>query len=136
MNGKNGSDRYIFDTSVLIDLQMKKTDTQMQIFSLMKETQQRPSIPYIAYYEFFYGIVDEKNLDVSIRFLNTFHFLVPTKRTAIFHATMRRKLEKQGVHVPMPDLLIACQAIEHQMTVITKDRLFGKIPGLSVRVLD
>jgi predicted nucleic acid-binding protein len=115
---------------------MRKTDTQMQIFSLMKETPYRPAIPYMAYYEYFYGIVDEKNLDVSIQFLNTFHFLPPTKRTAILHATMRRKLEKQGVHVPMPDLLIACQAIEHQMTVITKDKLFGKIPGLSAHIMD
>ena len=136
MNGKNGYERFIFDTSVLIDLQMKKEVTQRQVYLLLKDTQHRPAIPYISYYEFFYGIVNEKNLDRSLQFLNAFFFLSPTKKTAILQATMRRKLEKRGLHFSMPDLLIACQAIEHRMTIITKDKAFIRIPGISVRILD
>jgi predicted nucleic acid-binding protein len=61
-------------------------------------------------------------------------FLPTTNATWERAAQLAWSLDRQGVVLPAPDLLIAACALQAGATVLTSDAHFRKIPGL--RVLD
>lgn len=68
-------------------------------------------------------------------FLSRFATLPFTPETAKRYGTLRASLEKAGKTIGPIDLLIAATALEHGLTLITRnEREFGRIPGLAVEV--
>jgi tRNA(fMet)-specific endonuclease VapC len=45
---------------------------------------------------------------------------------------VKQVLRKSGRPIPQNDLWFAAIAIEHDMTLVTRDKHFGEIPGLRV----
>lgn len=55
-----------------------------------------------------------------------------TEQTWQRTAQLARSLDRQGIVLPSPDLLIAAIALENSATVLTFDRHFSQVPGLQV----
>jgi predicted nucleic acid-binding protein len=60
----------------------------------------------------------------------TVSVLLPSRETAEHYARIFVQLKRAGAPVPDNDLWIAALALEHDLTLITRDRHFEKIPQL------
>lgn len=65
--------------------------------------------------------------------LATFAIVPVASSTAFQFAELRAFLRRQGMLIPDMDLLIAATALEHDLTLVTRNlRHFARIPGLRV----
>lgn len=120
------------DTSILIPLEKgDKTITQRMV-DLRKTYPSPPSITFINYFEFLCGIQERnpKNKSEALSFIELFSLLNTTKNTAIILSGLKAKYDKIGKSFSLSDLLIASQAIENNMTLVTKDKQFEEITEL------
>ena len=127
----------VLDTSILIDIERKEDVVIEKIKELIEIHQAPASITFINYFEFLYGLQQKspKNKEKSFAFLERFHFLEPTKRTADILSGMRYKYEKLGISFSLSDLMIASQVIENDMTLVTSDKHFQEINELKAMII-
>ena len=81
----------------------------------------------------FYGGVQQRRNEVLLRDLlakETVEVLLPGRETADHYARLFVQLKRAGSPVPDNDLWIAALALEHDLTLITRDRHFDRIPQL------
>ena len=119
----------ILDTSVLIDLENKKTETLSKLKNLSKLYPSPPRITFMNYFEFLHGIM-QKNVakkETAVAFIELFEMLQPTKKTAKILSDLKEKYDKKGKPLPLADFLIASQAIENSGFLVTKDKDFESI---------
>lgn len=66
------------------------------------------------------------------RFLDreTVGVLLPDRETAEYYARLYSQLKRAGTPVPANDLWIASIVLQHNLTLITRDRHFQQIPQL------
>ncbi len=81
---------------------------------------------------FYGGSQRRRNEELLQRFLGrpTAGVLLPGRETAEHYARLFVQLKRAGTPVPDDDLWIAAQALEHDLTLITRDRHFRHIPQL------
>jgi predicted nucleic acid-binding protein len=97
------------------------------------------AIPLVVYGEFKSGILGgSRQLDneaILARFLArpSVRLLLPTQLTADIYAAIQVQLRAQGTPIPTNDIWIAAQALEHGLTLLTRDRHFERIPQLITR---
>jgi tRNA(fMet)-specific endonuclease VapC len=60
----------------------------------------------------------------------TVGILIPTRATADYYARVFVQLKRAGTPIPDNDLWIAAMVLEHNLTLITRDRHFERIPQL------
>lgn len=60
----------------------------------------------------------------------TVRVLVPARETAEHYARLFVQLKRAGTPIPDNDLWIAALVLEHNLTLITRDRHFERIPQL------
>ena len=127
----------LFDTSVIIALEKEDKNTLKLVSELSKKYCGTPYTTFISYYEFLFGIQNRnpKNKENSIEFLNKFNCLHATKKTAEIMQVLRKKCEIDGVVINLADLIIASQAKEHNMTLLSKDKVFEKIEDIDKIIL-
>ena len=58
--------------------------------------------------------------------------LLPSEETTEYYARVALALAKQGDKIPTNDLWIAAQAIQHNLTLDTRDTHFKKVRGLRI----
>ena len=128
----------IFDTSVLISLEKEDAKTISEISLLRRIHYTRPQITFISVFEFTIGIKNRspKNKAKAIDFLNEFNCLHATKKTAEIISDLKVKYDKIGINLSLADLIIAGQAKENNMTLLTMDKAFGKIEEISKIILN
>jgi tRNA(fMet)-specific endonuclease VapC len=81
----------------------------------------------------FYGGAQQPSNQILLRKLlskTTFGVLLPGRETAEQYARLFVQLKRAGTPVPDNDLWIAALALEHDLTLITRDRHFQYIPQL------
>ena len=81
----------------------------------------------------FYGGTERHKNETLLRKLltrPTVDVLVPQRETAEQYARLFVQLRRAGTPVPDNDLWIAALALEHDLTLITRDRHFEQIPQL------
>jgi tRNA(fMet)-specific endonuclease VapC len=122
----------MFDTSIIIDIQRKDMNTIQKIKELSEIYPNPPVTTFMTYTEFLYGIMNKeiKNKEKAKSFLNKFGMMRPDKETSEILAELRFNYDKQGILIGYPDLFIAAQAIQYNMTLVTKDKHFEKIKEL------
>jgi predicted nucleic acid-binding protein len=78
------------------------------------------------------GTERHRNEALLQRFLAkaTVSVLLPGRETAEHYARLFVQLRRSGTPVPDNDLWIAALALEHDLTLITRDRHFERIPQL------
>ena len=119
----------IFDTSVLIALEREDKNILRKLSELHKQFQGPPQTTFISYYEFLLGIKKRsfKNQSKAIEFLHTFNCLPSTQKTAEILADLRYKYDAKGISINLADLIIASHAKEHNMILITRDKIFNEV---------
>jgi predicted nucleic acid-binding protein len=78
------------------------------------------------------GTQRQRNEAVLQRFLakETVAVLMPSRQTAEHYAKLFAQLKRAGTPVPDNDLWIAALVLERDLTLLTRDRHFEKIPQL------
>ena len=118
----------IFDTSILIDLEKGKAESIAKIKELCILYPSTAYLSFVAYTEFLYGLRKKslKNKEKARAFLEKFNVLHTTNKTAGIIVDLQIKHE-----LPLADLFIAAQAIEHDCILVTKDKDFQMIKELN-----
>lgn len=127
----------VFDTSILIDLERRN---KLIIDKIRRYVDIYPSpahITFMTYFEFYHGLKNKniKNKERAISFLNKFNVLKTTKKTAEILSDIKYECDMGGNALPLADLLIASQVIEHGFILVTLDTDFEKIRKLNKIVL-
>ena len=122
----------IFDTSILIDIDRGNKEIINKINELRNMYPSPAKIGFISYFEFLLGLKDksDKNKEKSKEFIEKFNILQTTVNTADNLVMLKQKYE-----LPLADLLIAAQTIEHNGVLLTKDRDFKDIKEINKIIL-
>jgi len=126
-----------FDTSILIEIEKENKEILKRLQELRGSYPLPVQLPFISYYEFLRGlkIGNPKNYDELMDFLNSFNVLRTTNKTADILSDLRIKYDGLGIILNLADLLIASQAIENQLIVVTRDKDFEKIQEVKKIIL-
>jgi predicted nucleic acid-binding protein len=99
--------------------------------------QTRAAIPVIVLGEFRYGIAQSRRRssyeEWLVSHLVHFEVLAVTDETAAAYATLRVYLKRSGRPIPANDAWIAALALQHRLTVLSRDEHFDVVPGLDRR---
>jgi len=86
----------------------------------------------IVKYELVQGVKSKKEEQVLFAALQAVEHLEMTEPLWIKAGQQAGRLRKQGITVPLSDILIAMLALENKTSVLTIDRHFSLIEGLQV----
>jgi tRNA(fMet)-specific endonuclease VapC len=93
-------------------------------------------IPVIVIGELYYGAEYStqvsKNTANVVELSEAYDLLSVDVDTAHYYGTIKAKLRKQGTPIPENDIWIAAIAIQHQLTLITRDKHFDNIEDLTL----
>ncbi len=96
--------------------------------------QPRACIPVVVLGEFRYGIALSRHREAYEAWLETelrqFDVLKVTEDTAVSYAALRGVLKGQGQPIPANDAWIAALALQHRLSVLSRDRHVDVVPGL------
>ena len=127
----------LIDTSALIALEKGDKQIVSKFKEFVKAHPNMPFISFMTHVEFLIGI--EKFSDIkkskSKEYLNKFPVLHTTNKTSEWLSHLKHIYDKKGRQKSLTDLFIASQAIEHNLTLITRDKDFSDIDEVSKIVL-
>ena len=96
--------------------------------------QGRAAIPVIVLGEFRYGIAQSKHRSAYESWLESqlpsFDILTVTEETAVAYAALRVALKRSGRPIPANDAWIAALALQHRLSILSRDEHFDVVPGL------
>jgi predicted nucleic acid-binding protein len=96
--------------------------------------QARAAIPVVVLGEFRYGISASRHREAYEgwlqRHLADFEVLDVTEDTAVVYARVRVALKRAGQPIPANDAWIAALALQHELTVLSRDDHFDVVRGL------
>ena len=124
---------FLFDTSAIIALEKEHKAALNLVSGLLKKQTGPPQASFVTYYEFLYGTRNRPPHSQlrAIEFLNNFNCISATKKTAQILASLRHDYEKKGISINLADMIIASQAKEHNLTLVTTDKIFEKIEDIN-----
>lgn len=97
--------------------------------------QKRVAIPVIVLGEFRYGIASSRHRATYEEWLKThlahFEILAVTAATTTTYAALRVALKAAGKPIPANDAWIAALALEHRLSVLSRDAHFDFVEGVS-----
>ena len=83
-----------------------------------------------------YGALHSKNVEQNLERLRTFAdsigFLVCDAQTSEHYGELKSSLRRQGTPIPENDLWIAASAVQHSLTLVSRDVHFDSIPDLEL----
>ncbi|HLC53149.1 MAG TPA: type II toxin-antitoxin system VapC family toxin [Candidatus Nanoarchaeia archaeon] len=122
----------ILDTSIVIEIERENKAVIEKIEQLKDIYSALPKISFMTYFELFEGISkkSEKNKEKALMLINLFEVMQTTKKTAQILILLREKYE-----LPLPDLFIAAQTLEHGGILVTKDTDFKSIQEIEKIIL-
>jgi len=128
---------YLLDTSILIAIEKKERHILEKIRNLAGLDNHPPQISFITYFEFLLGIKAKlsHNQERALEFLDRFHCLKASRVTAEIMAGLKYRYEKNGMTIPLADLIIASQVKENNLTIITRDKIFSRIEEINRIIL-
>ena len=124
------SGNFLLDTNILIALFNKDADV---IKSLQKQA--KTFIPSIVLGELFYGAYNSINISENITRIENLAstgMIIPCDEiTAKVYGDIKARLKKDGTMIPENDIWIAAIAIQHGMSIVSRDKHFGRIHGIT-----
>lgn len=126
------------DTSILIDIQHKKEKTIKKLQEIKEVHEGLHPLLFIPYFEFIEGLQELSEMERKTlgQWIESLSFIAPTKKTANILAKLKRKYERIGEAVSLANLMIASQAIENNLVIITRDKGFKNIEEVEKIILD
>jgi len=93
------------------------------------------AIPVVALGEFRYGILQSRERARYERwlaeYLRQFRLLEIDERTTLSYSNIRLELKKAGTPIPSNDVWIAALSRQHSLPVVTRDRHFDCVSGIT-----
>ncbi len=128
---------FLLDTNVLIEIENKNEELILRINSLKSAAHDELSISIFSYTEYYFDAREksEKNKEKARQRLQMYHLLNTTSHTAEIFCDLFHALLKKGSPIPQFDVFIAACAIEHDLTLVTRDHHFKQIAGLKSIIL-
>ena len=126
--------RFLLDTNICIDL---FRGSRSLIVLLAQLAPSDCCVSVISYYEITNGVLrsryPERERSKVDLFFNTMQILSFDRGTAIEAANIRYELERKGCMIGPCDVLIAAQAREKSLTIVTRNlNQFRRVEGFSV----
>jgi tRNA(fMet)-specific endonuclease VapC len=128
------TDRFLLDTNTISYLVARRLPrAEVRIAALHPD---QLLVSAISYGEVWFGLM-RRPAKVAIReamsnFLREIEILPWTRHTANIYAGLRAEMEKSGKPMGSLDMLIAAHALEAGATLVSSDRAFRYVPGLTV----
>lgn len=124
---------YLLDTNILSDIVRNQDGAAAQRFASVPEGTLATSIIAAAEMRFGYVRISSKRLERKVEtILSQIDILDWTRPADFAYANIRTLVEKMGVTVGQNDMLIAAHAMVLDLTLVSDDRIFGRVPGLKV----
>jgi predicted nucleic acid-binding protein len=118
------------DSTALVDL-LRENHALEPILARFSEI----AVPHVALGELLLGALKSKNpseLRRTLFLVKGMTILSGDSDTAGKYAQIRHGLESGGTPIPQNDIWIAASAIQAGVPLITRDRHFRRVPGLTV----
>lgn len=126
MNG-----RFLLDTNIVIAIFAEDT-----LVLLKLEEAEAIFVPSIAIGELYYGAYKSGRVAANLariqEFIETNTILVCDEVTADYYGQITNMLRKKGRPIPVNDAWIAAVAMQHKLTLVSRDIHFQEIDGLLV----
>jgi tRNA(fMet)-specific endonuclease VapC len=126
MSGK----KLLLDTNIIIGLFVNDTVIVRKIAE-----GNELSVPSIVLGELFYGAEQSKRKEENIRKVESFSklcsVLVCDMKTAKYYGQIKSQLKAKGNPIPENDIWIAALAMQHKLSLVTRDKHFNSIEGLN-----
>ena len=127
------SGNFLLDTSVLIELFAKDQDILAKL-----EKAESTYIPSIALGELHYGARKssriEKNLEQLGQLASEVVILPCDAETSYWYGMIKDGLRKTGHPIPENDIWIAAIALQHSLTLATRDKHFQSVENLKIEM--
>jgi predicted nucleic acid-binding protein len=123
---------FLIDSDWIIDALTSRQEA-LDLLSRLPSAQLSVSIITVGeVYEGAFGTSDPvRRLEDARQFLSGFEVLPLDDATMVLFAEHRAHLRALGTMIADLDLLIACTALQHDLTLVTRNlRHFGRVPGL------
>ncbi len=127
--------KYLLDTNICIYIIKNNPPAVQQRFS--KERPGDVAISSITAAEFYYGAEKSSQVDKNIisiqKLLQPLIALHFSEEDAVAYGKVRADLERQGAPIGAMDLLIAAQALSHELILVTNNvREFQRVASLRI----
>ncbi len=128
---------FLLDTDVLIEIENNNKDLILKVNRLRSAPQEELYISIFTYVEYYFGAREksERNKEKARQRLEMYNLLNTSSRTAEIFCDLFHTLLEKGKPIPQFDVFIAACAIEHNLTLITKDHHFKEIERLKSIIL-
>jgi tRNA(fMet)-specific endonuclease VapC len=127
------SGKYLLDTNIVIPLFAKDPQVTERV-----RTSQKIFIPIIVIGELYYGARKSSRCQENIAKIDEFvrdnMILNCDVGTARQYSEIKEQLRKKGRPIPENDLWIAAIALQHQLSLVTRDPHFQQIQELNVEI--
>ena len=128
--------KYLLDTNACIALINNKTPSVRARFQKALAADAKVMVSSVVAFELWYGVAKSARQEENARLVETF-FAGPVSLLAFepedakVAGSVRASLESVGKPIGAYDLLIAGQALRHQLSLVTANgREFGRVKGL------
>ncbi len=129
---------FLLDTDVLIEIENKNEDIILKVNSLRMAPYEEFYISIFTYTEYYFGArkKSEINKEKVRQRLQVYNLLNTSRHLAEIFCDILHTLLEKGKPIPQFDIFIAACAIEHGLTLITKDHHFKQIERLKCIILN
>lgn len=127
----------LLDTSILFALERNDESAIQKLREISFSHKLAPCISFVTQVEFLSGIpgLSDKRRKFALELLEDFPVLHTTDDTAALMAELSFNYRKKGRQKQFADLLIATQALEHKLTLVTRDKDFADISEIKKVIL-
>jgi hypothetical protein len=124
-----GNSNVLIDTSAWIEFFRGYSKVAETVTSLIETG--RASLCGVIYYELLQGAKDGEEALHLPNALSALKYFEITTDVWIQAGHIAAKLRRRGITLPMSDILVGIVAMEHGLQVLTLDKHFSSIPGLT-----
>ena len=128
----------VLDSNILVELERGNPELIRKIKEISRLHKEKPYVTSLSIGEIMCGALKQninKQLKILERFKN-FNIVNTSFSSGILLANFKHILNKKGRKIPIIDLIIASIAIDNDLTIVTMDNHFKRIPGLDVIYLN
>ena len=125
---------YVIDTNIVIPF-LNGDSKIVARFKNLKEVQ----IPYVVVGELLFGALKSYNSEKNISLINSFvgthcRVLYPSYETLRRYGQIKKALVEKGKPIPENDIWISAVAFENGFTLVSRDKHFKEVEGLTIEV--
>ncbi|MGI6669838.1 MAG: type II toxin-antitoxin system VapC family toxin [Acetivibrionales bacterium] len=122
--------KLLFDTSVWIEYFKNNSD----VVSFVEKHLLEDSVYLVGIIvsELIQGIKNDKEREIIRSSIDAINFIDMKFGDWIRTGDLSNTLRKSGITIPLTDIAIAAAAIGNDLVLVTRDRHFSQIPGLSI----